>query len=370
MHMAQAKGRADGILLVTIFGLVVFGIIMVGSASSVLGEQFRGGDAFYFLKHQSIYGLLVGIIAFFIGFYTPYHKLRTIAVPAMIIALVLLVLVFVPGLKIVSGGSARWIGVGPITLQPSELAKLGFILYLAALLEKKGSEIKDFKKSVVPFLVITSVISLLIILQPDIGTLFTITAIGISMMFSAGIRIRHLAFIGLGGLAGFSLLISTAHYRLARLFVYLHPELDPQGIGYQINQALLAVGTGGLWGLGFGRSRQKYSYLPEPAGDSIFAVIAEELGFVRVVLVLLAFAVIIYRGYKIAETAPDMFGRLLATGITSWILVQAFVNMASVMAITPLTGIPLPFISYGGSALIALLFVSGVLLNISKYTSK
>ena len=367
--MAHAKGRADGVLLVTIFALVVFGIIMVGSASSVLGDQFRG-DSFYFLKHQSIYGLLVGIIAFLIGFYTPYQKLRVVAVPAIIIALVLLVMVFIPGLKIVSGGSARWIGIGPITLQPSELAKLGFILYLAALLERKGSDIKDFKKSVVPFLIITAVVSVLIILQPDIGTLFTITAIGLSMVFSAGFRIRHLAFIGLAGAAAFSLLISTAHYRLARLFVYLHPELDPQGIGYQINQALLAVGTGGLWGLGFGRSRQKYSYLPEPAGDSIFAVIAEELGFVRVVILLLAFAVIIYRGYKIAEAAPDMFGRLLATGITSWILVQAFVNMASVMAITPLTGIPLPFISYGGSALIALLFVSGVLLNISKYTSR
>jgi cell division protein FtsW len=156
--MAQAKGKADGILLVTIFGLVIFGIIMVGSASSVLGEQFRGGDAFYFLKHQSIYGLAVGIVAFLIGFYTPYQNLRKVAIPAIIIALVLLVLVFIPGLKIVSGGSARWIGVGPITLQPSEIAKLGFILYLAALLERKGSDIKDFKKSVVPFLVITTVI--------------------------------------------------------------------------------------------------------------------------------------------------------------------------------------------------------------------
>lgn len=357
----------DGILLVTIIGLVVFGLIMVGSASSVLGEQFRN-DPFYFLKHQLLYGLLFGIIAFFVGLYTPYGKLRKFAVPAILIAIFLLILVFVPGLKVVSGGSARWIGIGPVTLQPSELAKLGFILYLAALLERKGADIKDFKKSVVPFLVITAVISVLIILQPDIGTLFTITAIGLSMVFSAGFRIRHLAFIGLAGAAAFSLLVSTAHYRLARLFVYLHPELDPQGIGYQINQALLAVGTGGIWGLGFGRSRQKYSYLPEPAGDSIFAIISEELGFIRVTIVLLAFAVIIYRGYKIAEAAPDMFGRLLATGITSWILVQTFVNIASVMAITPLTGIPLPFISYGGSALIALLFVSGVLLNISKHT--
>ncbi|OGY36601.1 MAG: cell division protein FtsW [Candidatus Andersenbacteria bacterium RIFCSPHIGHO2_12_FULL_45_11b] len=367
--MAHAKGRADGILLVAIFGLVVFGLIMVGSASSVLAEQFRD-DPFYFLKHQLLYGFLFGVVAFLIGFYTPYTKLRTVAVPAILMALVLLVLVFVPGLKVVSGGSARWIGVGPITVQPSEIAKLGFILYLAALLERKGSDIKDFKKSVVPFLVITGVISLLIILQPDIGTLFTITVIGATMVFSAGFRLRHLALIGLGGVAAFSILVSTAQYRLARLFVYLHPELDPQGIGYQINQALLAVGTGGLWGLGFGRSRQKYSYLPEPAGDTIFAIMSEELGFIRILILLLTFAVIVYRGYKIAEAAPDTFGRLLATGITSWILIQAFVNMASVLAITPLTGIPLPFISYGGSALITLLFASGVLLNISKHISK
>lgn len=367
--MAQAKRKADGVLLVTIFGLVVFGLIMVGSASSVLAEQYRTGP-FYFLQHQLLYGFMFGIVAFLIGYFTPYARLRALAVPAIILAIVLLILVFVPGLKVVSGGSARWIGIGPVTVQPSELAKLGFILYLAALLEKKGSEIKDFKKSVVPFLIITAVISLLIILQPDIGTLFTITAIGLSMVFSAGFRLKHLAFIGLAGLAGFSILISTAQYRLARLFVYLHPELDPQGIGYQINQALLAVGTGGLWGLGFGRSRQKYSYLPEPAGDTIFAIMAEELGFIRIVIVLLAFAIIIYKGYKIAEASPDVFGRLLATGITSWILVQAFVNISSVLAIMPLTGIPLPFISYGGSALIALLFASGVLLNISKYTTR
>ncbi len=253
-------------------------------------------------------------------------------------------------------------------MQPSEFAKLGFILYLAALLSRKEADIHDFKKTVVPFLIITAVISVLIILQPDIGTLFTIAIIGLSMAFSSGFRIRHLAFIGLAGAAVFSVLISTAQYRLARLFVYLHPELDPQGIGYQINQALLAVGTGGLWGLGFGRSIQKYSYLPEPAGDTIFAITAEELGFIRVTLILCAFALVVYRGYKIAESAPDTFGRLLATGITSWILIQTFVNVASVLAITPLTGIPLPFISYGGSALVSLLFASGVLLNISTYS--
>lgn len=358
----------DPVLLVTIFGLIVFGLMMVGSASSVLSENLRG-DPFFFLKHQLIYGVGLGLIAFFIGFFTPYGKLRALAVPSLLIALVLLVLVFVPGLQVTSGGASRWIGIGPFTMQPSELAKLGFILYLAALLERKGAEIKDFKKSVIPFLVITAVLSVLVILQPDIGTLFIITGIALSMVFAAGFRLRHLAFIGLAGGALFAVLVSTANYRLARIFVYLHPELDPQGIGYQVNQALLAVGTGGLWGLGFGRSRQKYNYLPEPAGDTIFAVTAEELGFVRTLLLVTAFMVIAYRGYKIAEHAPDVFGRLLAVGITSWIILQAFVNMASVLAITPLTGIPFPFISYGGTALTAILFASGVLLNISRYTT-
>ena len=366
--MPSAPKHADSLLLITIFALTIFGLIMVGSASSVLATRFQE-DPFFFLKHQLLYGVTFGLIAFVIGLFTPYTKLRPLAAPAMLIALILLVLVFVPGLRVASGGATRWIGIGSFTVQPSELAKLGFILYLAALLERKGASIRDFKQSVIPFLVIVAVIGILIILQPDIGTLFVITAIGLSMIFSAGFKVKHLAFIGLSGLALFSLLVATAQYRLNRLFVYLHPELDPQGIGYQVNQALLAVGTGGLWGLGFGRSRQKYNYLPEPAGDTIFAVTAEELGFFRTLLLLGAFVVVAYRGYDIARRAPDMFGRLLATGITTWIVVQAFVNMASVLAITPLTGIPLPFISYGGSALAALFYASGVLLNISRYTT-
>ncbi len=366
--MLSTRHGADSVLLFTILGLTVFGLIMVGSASAVLSQQLRG-DPFFFLKHQLFYGGAVGLLCFLIGFFVPYRQWRRFALPALLAAVVLLILVFIPGLQVSSGGSARWIGLGPITLQPSELTKLAFVLYLAALLERKGDDIRDWRKSVVPFLIITSLISFLIVLQPDIGTLFTITAIALTMVFAAGFRWRHLAMIVLGGTAVFAVLISTARYRLARLFVYLHPELDPQGIGYQINQALLAVGTGGIWGLGFGRSRQKYHYLPEPAGDSIFAIIAEELGLIRILILLAAFVIVAYRGYRIAERAPDTFGRLIATGITSWIVIQAFVNMGSILALTPLTGIPLPFISYGGSALATLLLASGILLNISKHTN-
>ncbi|MBI1833846.1 MAG: putative lipid II flippase FtsW [Candidatus Andersenbacteria bacterium] len=357
----------DLILLFSILGLTIFGMVMVGSASTVQAEQLTG-DPFFFLKHQLLYGGTVGFALFVTAFIVPYRFWQKLALPALVGALILLALVFIPGLQVESGGAARWIGFGPVTIQPSEIAKLAFILYLAALLERKGEDIRDFRKSVMPFLMITAAISFLIILQPDIGTLFAITAIAAAMVFAAGFRLRHLALIGGLGVAAFALLVSTASYRLSRIFVYLHPELDPQGIGYQINQALLAVGSGGVFGLGFGRSRQKYLFLPEPASDSIFAVAAEELGLVRTIGILIVFAVIGIRGYRIAALAPDMFGRLLAVGITSWIVMQAFVNIGAILAIIPLTGIPLPFISYGGSALATLLFASGILLNISKHT--
>jgi len=365
---SKSHQSADGLLMIAIFGLTIFGLIMVASSSVVLAERFRS-DAFFFLKHQLFYGGSVGLVAFLIGLYTPYRYWRILSLPILFLSLVLLVLVFIPGLQVESGGASRWIGIGPITIQPTEITKLAFILYLAALLEAKGDDIRNLKKSVIPFAIITSVIAFLIILQPDIGTLFTILLIAGAMILTAGFRLRHIALLGLAGLAGFGILINTASYRLSRIIVYLHPELDPQGIGYQINQALLAVGTGGIWGLGFGRSRQKYAYLPEPAGDSIFAVIAEELGFIRVIPLLAVYALIGWRGFAIARQCTDVFGQLLAVGITSWIIIQTFINIGSTMAVTPMTGIPLPFVSYGGSALVTMLFAGGVLLNISKHTN-
>ncbi len=352
-------------LLLTVLSLTLFGIIMIGSASSVLADRFRG-DALFFLKHQLLYGGTIGLGVFLLGFFVPYRKWRAFALPGLLVSLVLLVLVFIPGLSVRVGGAARWIGFGPFTLQPTEITKLAVIIYLAALFERKGEDLKDFRKSVVPFVIILLVIGALIVAQPDIGTLLVITATAMAMIFVSGVPLRHIAFLGLGGLAVLGTLVTTASYRLSRLIVYLHPELDPRGIGYQINQALLAVGTGGIWGLGFGRSRQKYQYLPEPAGDAIFAVIAEEMGLIRTTLIIIAYGIIGWRGYAIAKKAPDVFGRLVATGITSWIMLQAFINIGAMLAITPLTGIPLPFISYGGSSLAALLFGVGILLNISK----
>lgn len=365
-RMSKPTHAIDGVLLLSVVGLTLFGFMMVASSSSVLAERFHDDTLFYF-KHQALYGGIVGLIAFLVGVMVPYRFWHRLALPALGASLVLLIMVFIPGLSVASGGAARWIGIGPITIQPSEITKLAFILYLAALLEAKGENIRSWRQSVVPFLGIMCVIGFLIILQPDLGTLISIVLISSAMIFAAGFRLRHLAALGLAGLAAFALLINFASYRLNRIIVYLHPELDPQGLGYQINQALLAVGTGGVWGLGFGRSRQKYQFLPEPAGDSIFAIIAEELGLVRTSLILTLFALIAWRGYAIALRAPDIFGRLLAVGITSWIVSQAFINIGSLIGVTPLTGIPLPFVSYGGSALVTMLCATGVLLNISRY---
>jgi len=364
--MTKPSHGLDGVLLLAVVGLTLFGFMMIASSSSVLAERFQGDLLFYF-KHQVLYGGIVGLIVFLVGITVPYRVWHRFALPALGISVLLLIMVFIPGLSVASGGAARWIGLGPITIQPSEITKLAFIVYLAALLEAKGEDVRSWRQSVVPFLGIMGVISTLIILQPDLGTLISIVLISAAMAFAAGFRLRHLSALALAGLAVFAVFINVATYRLNRIIVYLHPELDPQGLGYQINQALLAVGTGGIWGLGFGRSRQKYQFLPEPAGDSIFAIIAEELGLVRTSLVVALFALIAWRGFSIALRAPDIFGRLIAVGITSWIVSQAFINMGSIMGVTPLTGIPLPFISYGGSALATMLFATGVLLNISRY---
>ena len=366
MERLRPNKPFDIVLLVTVVGLVLFGFIMVASASAVMADKFRD-DPFYFFKHQLFYGGSVGLLALLVGMYVPYRSWRMLSFPALLASLVLLVLVFVPQLQVAAGGAARWIGIGPITVQPTEVTKLAFILYLAALFETRSAHIRNFKEGVLPFLVIMVIIGILIILQPDLGTLLAIVAIGTAMIYAGGIRLSHLMFLGLGGLGLLAILIKTASYRLNRIMVYLHPEIDPQGIGYQINQALLAVGSGGWWGLGFGRSRQKYQYLPEPAGDSIYAIIAEELGLIRSSFVLGAFAILGWRGFSIAQKSPDIFGRLLAVGLTSWIVIQAFINVGSILGVTPMTGIPLPFISYGGSSLVTMMLAAGILLNISRY---
>lgn len=359
--------RPDLVLLLALLALVAFGLLMVASASSVVGMDV-GNDPYLFARHQLFYGVLPGVAALIVAMAIPYRLLRRLVVPLLMAVIILLILVFVPGLRFTSGGAARWVHVGAITVQPAELTKLALILYLAALLSSREVHRGRTTETLAPFLFVVGLIAVLIAAQPDIGTLVVVTSAALLTYGAAGAPWSHL--LGISVLAGAALfgLIRAAPYRVARLITFLRPETDLKGIGYQVQQALLAIGSGGMWGLGFGRSRQKFRYLPEPATDAIFAVVAEELGFLRVALFLLLYLLVILRGYRIAKACADPFGRLVATGITSWFLVQAIIHIGANIGLLPLTGVPLPFISYGGSALVVSLAASGILLNISRYS--
>ncbi|MBU2036988.1 putative lipid II flippase FtsW [Patescibacteria group bacterium] len=361
------SNQPDYILLFVIIILVVFGLIMVSSASiSQSQEKFQ--ENYYYLKNQLLKGLLPGLLLGLIGYLMPYRYWRTLALPVLILTVLGLIMVFIPGLSLTHGGAKRWVALGPITLQPSEFLKLSFIIYLSAWLASKGKAIKDFSQSLVPFLIMVGLVAFLILMEPDIGTLGVIGFSSIIIYFLAGARFSHLGLIGLGSVVMFYLLTKFYSHAANRLQVFLHPELDPRGIGYQINQAILALGSGGIFGLGLGQGLQKFKYLPEPASDSIAAVIGEELGFIGLMMVLLLFLIFTFRGLKIAQAAPDEFGKLLAGGITGWIITQALINIAAICGLIPLTGITLPFISLGGTSLAITLAGMGILLNISKYS--
>lgn len=358
--------KSDNILIFTIFALLIFGLVMITSAG-VVYSQSRFDDQYYFFKRQLFYGIIPGFIACYLCQKIDYHYWKKISVPLFFISLILLVLVFVPGIGSRLYGASRWLQLGPISFQPSEMAKLSIIIYLAAWLESRGTKrIKDFFEGFLPFVGILALVGFLIIKQPDMGTLGVIVITMLAMFFSSGSKLSHLFWMAIGGIASFFMLIKLAPYRLNRLLIFLNPEMDPKGIGYHINQALIAVGSGGILGLGLGHSRQKFYYLPEPVGDSIFAVLAEELGLLGSVALVMLFLLFALRGLKIARSASDDFGKLLGIGITSWVIFQAFINICAITSIIPLTGVPLPFISYGGTSIVFLLAGAGILLNISK----
>jgi len=352
-------------LLILTCILVVFGLVMLSSASVVKSFEHKGNNYYYFI-HQLLSGAIPGIAVLLIASFIDYRKWKRFAAPLLFITLILLILVLIPGITVEAGGARRWINLGPLSLQPTEIAKLTFLLYLTTWIEKREKGIKDFNTGFLPFISIVGIVCFLIMLEPDLGTMSVIVFSAIVVYYIAGARLSHLALLGVSGVALITLLIKTAPYRLARFTVFLNPELDPSGIGYQINQALLAVGSGGLFGKGLGRSVQKYNYLPEVTGDSIFAVIAEELGFFRIIFLLILFALFGIIGFTISKRAPDFYGRILAAGITTWIVFQAFVNIAAMLSLVPLTGIPLPFISYGGTALLVSLSAVGILINIGR----
>ncbi len=359
--------QPDYILISTVFFLVFLGLIILSSASAVLSQDVSS-QSYYFLKHQLIYGFTLGLIGFLICQRIPYTYWQKLAFPLIVASLILLSLVFIPQLGYEHSGAKRWVDFGFFSMQPFEFVKITFILYLSAILGRRGKPQEVIKNSLVPILVIVGILALLLYFQPNLSAIGIIILIAGLIYFLAGMKISYILVIAGIALAGFWALIKSAPYRLSRLTIFLHPELDPQGQGYQINQALLAIGSGGLFGLGLGHSVQKWKYLPEPIGDSIFAIIAEELGFVGAGFLVFLFVFLAWRGIQIARRAPDKFGFLLASGITGWFFFQSFINMAAISGLMPLTGMPLPFISYGGSAMVASLIGVGILVNVSKYT--
>ena len=361
--MAKSKLRLDSPLLITVGSLVVGGLIILSSASVVLSQQ-RLGNPYGFLKHQLVFGVLIGLVAGFIAYKIPYQKLQKISLFLLVVALIALTAVLVPYAQHRSGGAGRWLDFGWSTFQPSELAKLFFLIYFASFLTKKNS-LKHQFAIVVAVLVLVSV---LLILQPDLSTLgIIIVSCGV-LYFLSGAKMSYILGALISGVIALSLVVRLSSYRWQRFLTYLNPDIDVVGKSYQINQALLALGSGGVWGVGLGHSRQKFNYLPEPMGDSIFAILGEELGFIGVIVFLFLFLFI--RAFKIAKNADTDFGRLLAFGIGFWLFLQAFINIAATCGLLPIAGVPLPFISYGGSSMVVSLAAVGILLNISKYQRK
>lgn len=361
--------QPDYILLIILASLVVFGLIMVSSASIAISQETYH-QSYYFLKNQIWRGLIPGLILGLIAFLIPYRWWKNWALPLFVITVIALIMVFLPKIGVAHGGSRRWLNLGSFSPQPSEFLKLTFIIYLAAWLANKEKALRKFSEGLIPFVILTGMVAILLLMEPDIGSMGVIGFTALSIYFLAGAKLSHMSLIAAGSATLFWLLTKFFSHASNRFQVFLHPELDPQGIGYQINQALLALGSGGIFGLGLGQSIQKFKYLPQPASDSIIAVIGEELGFLGLLCLLSLFLAFAWRGFKIARNSPDGFSRLLASGITSWIIIQAIINVAAICGLLPLTGITLPFISLGGSSLAITLVAMGILLNISKYSTK
>lgn len=361
--------ETDYFLLFTVLFLTLAGLVILFSASSVKATLTFGSSTYY-LGHQIVYGVIPGLTALFIGYWFDHRRLKRFSFAILLISAAALVFVFVPSIGVSLKGAARWIRLGPVTIQPAEFFKLAFVIYLADFFSRRQGKITSFKEVSIPFFVVLSAAGAILLSQPSTGTFGVITLTSFVVYFFAGARVRDiLVFLLVGGVIVSFLLISVP-YRLERVMTFIDPTHDPKGAGYQINQALIAIGSGGLWGVGLGHSRQKYNFLPETIGDSIFAIYAEETGFVGAAGLILIFLIFMHRGLKIALSSRDMFSRLLAVGITVWVVGQAFVNMAALSGLLPLTGLPLPFISYGGSALVAELAGVGILLNISRHIKK
>ncbi|MCA9388334.1 putative lipid II flippase FtsW [Candidatus Berkelbacteria bacterium] len=365
-YRKNSRARIDTWLLLAVLALVGFGLIMISSSSVVLSSQLFDQN-YYFVTQQAV-RLLVGLFLLVALAVFDYHLWQKYILGILVLIGILLILPMVPGIAATVNGAQRWIALGPVQLQPSEFVKVLAIIYFAAWFSSKKEHITSLAQGFLPFITILGLIGGLILIQPDAGTTMVLVLTVVVMYFIAGAPLLHLFFGGVIGGSLLGLLIISAPYRLQRLLVFLNPEEETLGAAYHINQALLAVGAGGLFGLGFGNSKQKFLYLPEPHTDSIFAITIEELGFIRSLFILAVLAFVVFRGFKIARYAPDDFGRLLAVGLTTLIAIQIVINIGAMLGLMPLTGVTLPFISFGGSSLISLLGAVGILLSISRYS--
>ena len=360
-HSSGSQVKAKGVdkpFLFALVGLSLFGLLSVFNASVV--TAFRDfGNEYHFIQNQATF-LLIGFVICFIISRIDYRKWYMLAIPLLFITLVLLLAVFIPGIGIGALGAKRWINLGFTTLQPTEFAKLALVIYLSAWFSNRE------RSRFLPFLTLLGILVGLVILQPDLGTAIIITIIALVLYFISSAPLIHFGLLVpvVGGMLG--ILAIAAPYRFARVTTFLNPNADPLGSSYHVRQILLGLGSGGWFGIGLGKSRQKYEYLPEANTDSIFAIIGEEIGFVGAVILISVFAFLIYRIFVISRHAPDRFGQLLACGIGSWLAVQTLINLGSMVSLIPLTGVPLPLISNGGSNLLALLIGFGIVLNISR----
>lgn len=361
--------KPDYTFLISLGALLVFGLLSLFSASSSEG-YIKFNDSYFFIKRQLVFGVLPGLILFYFCAKINYRFWFKWARPLFYFSILLLILILIPTLGGGADGARSWLLIKGFSFQPAELLKLAIILYLAVWLAEAKKEEFSWRKRFTPFAIVLALVSFLFLKQPDLGTLLIVILTAVSLYFLAGGRWAHLGVLAGAGAVGFLFLVFSGFYKrlLGRLTIFLNPAIDPQGIGYHLKQAYLAIGSGGFWGLGWGHSRQKFQYLPEARADSIFAVMAEELGFLISSIFILFLGFIFWRGLKIASRAPDGFGRLVVAGIMVWLVSQSFVNIASMIGLLPLTGLPLPLVSHGGSALTIELAALGIVVNISRQT--
>lgn len=359
-HLSIDKVFLGAIVLLTVAGFLVF-------SSASLGLLARDGASFTSVALNQSLGLVIGALSFYIMSKVNYKYLRRYSFYIFLFAILLNLLLFIPSLTLSHGGASRWIDLRFVTFQPSEFLKIAFVLYFAAWLSSLKEKIATFRFGIIPYLVALAILSLLLLAQSDTDTLVVIAVSGILMLFAGGARIRDMAILGAILLSLIASVIYFRPYARQRIMTFLHPSADTQGAGYQIQQSLIAIGSGQIAGRGFGQSVQKFKYLPEPIGDSIFAVGAEEFGFIGSISLIFLFLLFIFRSVKIASRAPDSFALLTVIGIAVLVTVESFMNISSMVGILPLAGMPLLFVSHGGTALIIVLGAVGIVANISKH---